>query len=442
MGGRSGVQPKAEECDVKRGRYALILSALLLLTAGLWGMASGQLGRSAAGTAWAQSENEELGVRVIATPLARRDIERYVTYYGVLRPVTTVQVAAEVPGRIKEIPVQVGDRVEVGDPLLLIDTAELEAQVRQAEAGLAMAKANLERLLSGASADELAQVRAAVAQAEVQLENAQVEFERIERLYQSGSVSRQAYDGAATQLQLARSQLDSARARLAQVQRGAAAEDIAAMEAQVRQAEAALDLARLRWEKATLRAPVAGVISRRAAEVGEIVGQGAPIFTIVDLSQLSITLRAPGQDVLRLVEGSPVLITIEDDASMQLTGRLHRIDPVADAQSNLFGVEVRVDNQEGRLRAGFNAAARVRVAHAPNALAVPERAIVRREGAEGLYVVRDGRAVFVPAQFGVGDGRQWREVLSADGLQEGDLVITVGKEYVSPGAPVRVEVEQ
>src|SRR5690606_28484963 len=183
---------------------------------------------SAASTARAQSEKEELGVPVIATPVARRDIERYVTYYGVLRPVTTVQVAAEVPGRIKEIPVQVGDRVEVGDPLLLIDTAELEAQVRQAEAGLAMAKANLERLLSGASADELAQVRAAVAQAEVQLENAQVEFERIERLYQSGSVSRQAYDGAATQLQLARSQLDSARARLAQVQRGAAAEDIAA----------------------------------------------------------------------------------------------------------------------------------------------------------------------------------------------------------------------
>lgn len=427
---------------MKRARLSLILSALFLLGAGVWALLSDPPASSAASTARAQSEKEELGVPVIATPVARRDIERYVTYYGVLRPVTTVQVAAEVPGRIKEVPVQVGDRVDVGDPLLLVDTAELEAQVRQAEAGLAMAKANLERLLSGASADELAQVRAAVAQAEVQLENAQVEFERIERLYQSGSVSRQTYDGAATQLQLARSQLDSARARLAQVQRGAAAEDIAAMEAQVKQAEATLDLARLRWEKATLRAPVAGVISRRAAEVGEIVGQGAPIFTIVDLSQLSLALRAPGQDVLRLVEGSPVLITIEDDPSLQFTGRLHRIDPVADLQSNLFGVDVRVDNQEGRLRAGFNAAARVRVAYAPDVLAVPERAIVRREGEEGLYVIRDGRAVFVPAQFGTGDGRQWREVLFADGLSEGDLVITVGKEYVSPGAAVRFDIEE
>lgn len=398
-------------------------------------------GSDALTAAEVEDTSQTANVPVIAEPIARRDVERYVTYHGVLQPRTTVQLAMQVGGRVDELPVDIGDRVDVGDVLMRLDTGDFAAQVRQAEAGLEMATANLERLLRGATAQELTQTRAAVAQAEVQMDNAQTEFDRMERLFQSGSVSRQAYDGAASQLQIAKSQLDSARARLDQVQEGARPEDLAAAEAQVKQAEAALDLARAQLDKATLRAPVAGVISRRGIEVGEMASPGVPLITIVDVDELSLELKAPGRDVVSMASGMTAYVTVEDNASLSFEGRLQRVDVVADPISHLFNLEVRLPNPGEQLRAGFNASARIRVAAAEEVLAAPERAITHRDNQEGFYIVRDGRAIFVPAQFGISDGRAWREIVSAEGVQDGDLIVTVGKEYLTPNMAVRVQVE-
>ena len=405
--------------------------ALLLLAA------SAVFAALPAGAALAATGGTAASVPVEAEPVARRDIERYVTYYGVLQPRTTVELTMQVGGRVVALPADVGDRVAAGDALLRLDTLELEAQVRQAEAGYLIAKSSLERLLSGATAEELAQVRAAVAQAEVQYQNAQAEFDRTARLFASGSISRQAYDGAEAQLQIAKSQLDSARARLEQVQRGASAEDIAVAEAQVMQAQAALDLARAQLDKAVLRSPIAGVVSRRSINVGETAAPGSPVFSVADLEELSLRLRALGRDVIYFKTGAPVRVVVEEDPALTFEGRLHRINPVADPVDNLFQVEVRLDNADRRLTAGFFAAAHILVESASNVLAVPERAIVRRPGGEeGVYVVRDGRAVFVPVQFGTGDGRTYREAVS--GLEEGELVVTRGKEYLTDGIPVEV----
>lgn len=188
-----------------------------------------------------------------------------------------------------------------------------------------------------------------------------------------------------------------------------------------------------------MKAPVSGVISRRGIEVGELAAPGTPVFTLVDLEELSIHLRAPGHDVIRLRPGMEARIVVEDDPALTLEGRIHRISPVADPQSNLFPVEVRLPNADGALKAGFHVAAQLTVASARDVLAVSERAVARREGQEGVYVVRDGRAVFIPVQFGITDGRAWREIVEAEGLREGDLIITIGKEYVIPGTPVRVQ---
>ncbi len=440
--GRDAMNRKAIGRTAGSAWMTLPVWAVFLMITGLVLSASLAFGQvSTAADAPGNESGEVARVPVIVEPLERRDLARYVTYPGVLQPQTSVQLTMQVGGLVHEAPFDVGDEVEVGDVLLRLDTRDLEAQVRQAQAGHAVAVASLERLLSGATAAELAQARAALAQAEVQHGNAQIEFDRTERLFQSGSVSRQAYDSAASQLEIAKSQLDSAKARLAQVQRGASPEEIAVAEAQVQQAQASLDLAVAQLEKATLRSPVSGVISQRAVQVGETVTPGAPVLTVVDLSELSLSIRALGQDVIRLQEGMSVDVTVEDDPAQRFTGRLHRINPVADLQTNLFPVEVRLTNADGRLRAGFYASAQLQVASAANVLAAPERAIVRRDGVEGIYHVVDGHALFVPVQFGMSDGRAWREVVSAQDLDEGALVITSGKEYVTHDMPVQTRRE-
>lgn len=420
---------------MRQKRFAAVLSAVLLLLAVV---ASGTFRSNPAGdgVVSAQGSPGTRGVAVEVSPAQTRKLELHVTYHGALRPSRTVQLSLATGGRVAELPVEVGQRVAQGDALLRLETRELEAQLRQAEAGLASARAGLERLLNGASADELAQVRAAVSQAEVQVENARSEFERNEHLYQGGSISRQAYDAARSQVQIAESQLTSVRAQLAQLQRGATAEDLAMAEAQLHQAQAGVDLVAAQLDHAVLRSAIDGVVSRRGIEVGEMASPGTPLFTVVDLSELVMAVRAPGRDVIRLTPEMPVQVVVEDMPSHTLTGRVHRIDPVADPTTNLFSVELRVPNADGELRAGFYASARLTVVSIPNALVVPERAITLWDGQDGVYIVENDRAVFRPLEFGVSDG-SWREVLSGD-IAAGTPVITTGKEYISPNAMVRV----
>lgn len=382
----------------------------------------------------------EQAVPVEAVAVQRRTIARTLTYHGVLQPSRIVRLSLPQGGRVEAVHVDVGDPVEEGAVLLQLESDELRARLRQAEAGVAAATAQLERLLAGATAEELRQLRAAVRQAEAERDNARQEYERMERLLQSGAVTGQTFDAARARLRAAESAVEAAIAQLERVQRGASEHDVASMEAQLHQAEAARDLAQVHLDYATLTSPVRGVVSERSVEPGETASPGVPVLTIASLDELRVPLRLSGRDVVHLQPGAPVGVVVEDLPHLSYEGRIHRIDPVAEPQSNLFGVDVRVPNPDGVLRAGLYATVRIPYAVASSSLAVPERAVAEWEGQPGVYVAEGGRARFQPLTFGLSDGH-WREVTDEGALREGDLVITAGREFVRPGSPVRVRDE-
>lgn len=116
---------------------------------------------------------------------------------------------------------------------------------------------------------------------------------------------------------------------------------------------------------------------------------------------------------------------------------MFRIDPVADVQTNLFRVEVRLPNPGGRVRAGLYAAARLPIETVVDELAVPEQAVAQYAGQTGVWVIEEGRARFVPLTFGLSDGH-WRVIVPPAPVEEGQTVITYGREAVGPGSRVRV----
>lgn len=391
---------------------------------------------SAQGTAG----SPEAEVPVGAARVERRSISRSVTYHGILQPRQFVQLALTQGGRIADVPVDVGDRVVAGDVLLRLETDELEAHLRQAEAGVDGAVARLEQLLAGATAEDLRQARASVRQAQVELDNARQEFERTEQLFRVGAVTRQTYEGAQARLRAAESAVESATAHLDRVQRGALEHDIAAAEAALHQAEAARDLARIQLDRARLTSPIDGVVTSRSAEPGEIASPGVPVVSVANTDQLRVMVWAPGVDVVRLQEGMPVQITVEDVPDLSFQGHIHRIDPVADVQTNLFRVELRMSNPGGSVRAGLYAAARLPIETVADGLAVPEQAVAQHGGQPGVWVIDDGRARFVPLTFGLSDGH-WRAIVPPAAVEEGQAVITYGREAVGPGSRVRVHEE-
>lgn len=374
-------------------------------------------------------------VLVEAVQIVPRMLTERASYHGTLQPRRVVTLTPKASGRVAEIRADVGDRVKAGQVLLRLETTEAEAQVRQAGAAVAAARAQLNRLLAGATPEELEQVRASVRQADLQLEQARAELARIESLYQKGGVSAQTYENTRTQAALAEAALRSAEARLQALEAGAREEDLQAAQAQLLQAEAGLELARTQVANASLEAPFAGVVSQRNAEVGALLSPGAPAFTLADLEEMRVILRLPGREVLSLSAGTPALVRVEG-LDRTFEGRVHRIDPVADPQSNLFGVEIRLANPGQQLRAGLMATVELPLRQVEKALAVPARAVITRGQQRGVYVIEESMARFQPVELGLRDG-DWVEVRS--GVAEGALVVTTGAEFLAPGQPVRLE---
>ena len=374
-------------------------------------------------------------VAVQAVAVARRTIVQEALYYGVLEPRLTVRLAPRLAGRVAAIPVRVGDRVKAGQELLRLETAELEVQVEQAEAALAQAQARYQRLQAGATEEELEQARAAVTQAEAQLTQARKELERTDALRRSGAATEQAYDSALLRWQQAEAQWKAARARLESLEAGPNPYDLAAAQAEVRRAEAALRMARLQLTQARLLAPVDGTVADVALEVGETAAPSSAAITLVDVEQLRVVIRVPGEDALRLRPQTAVTVQPRALADRAFAARIQRVDPAADPQSHLFGVEVLVPNKEQQLRAGLDVTVRVPILSAADALAIPEAAVTRWNDQLGVFVVEGDRVRFQPVELGISDGG-WRQVLS--GLQEGQQVVTAGKEFLEPGAAIRL----
>ncbi len=197
-----------------------------------------------------------------------------------------VNVSAKITARIARLLVHEGDAVHAGQTLFELDSPEVEAKKRQASAALAAATAQADKAQEGARKEDIraaeANWRHAVAAADV----AQTTFERLERLSREGVVTAQTRDEAQARTLGASAATAAARAQYDLALAGARRQDKDAASAQVRQAEGAVAEVQAAQDEVEGRAPTAGEVSKRLADVGELVPAGYPVFTLIDLSNV------------------------------------------------------------------------------------------------------------------------------------------------------------
>lgn len=323
-------------------------------------------------------------------------------YHAQIAPVDQVQIVAQVAGQIVEVAVGVGDAVNAGGIVARIDSVRLEAERAQALAALEAAQAQLELLAAQAGEAEIEAARAAVAaadaaykraiqgptpemqaavearlrQAEAALSSAQAAYDRVswnpliaslpeaQQLEQARlemETAQAAHDrlaaGADTEtVAAAYAQLAAARALLQRLEDGPDPAQLRAAEAQVRQAETALYLAQLQLDKATVRAPITGIISQITATTGAVVEPGAPVALVlspdvqivIGVQETDIPSLSPGQDAEIQVAAYPgevfagevTAITPELDPTTQTVSVI--IQPTGDATRLLPGMDARV----------------------------------------------------------------------------------------------------
>jgi len=284
-----------------------------------------------------------------------------------------VNVAAKVGGEVEERAVDEGYRVKAGDKLAVIDHATLDIQLRQAEAGIDLARAELVLLRNGARREDIQQAEAALKQADANLQVAGDDARRMRELAKNGSVTPKQKDDAEARLTVAEAQRIAASEALAKVRRLSRPEEIQAAEARLAQAVAAADLLRKTISDCTVVAPVGGIVTHKAVEKGELVSPGSAVVTLSELDSVYVMIYVTELEMGRVRLGDEAEVRIDAFPAQAFPGRVTFISPEAeftpkniqtkeDRVKLVFGIKVEIDNREGLLKPGLPADATIRVA--------------------------------------------------------------------------------
>jgi HlyD family secretion protein len=283
-----------------------------------------------------------------------------------------VNVASKVSGQILELAVGEGTRVRPGERLASIDHATSDIQLRQAEAGVQLAEAQLALLVKGARTEDIRQAEAALDQAEASFKVAEDDAKRMRELAKTGSVTPKTRDDSEARLVVATAQRSAAAEALSKVRRLARPEEIRAAEARLAQAQAAADLLRKTIADCTITAPAGGIVTHKAVEAGELVTPGATIVTLVELDSVYVMIYVSEKELGWIKLGAAAEVKIDAFPDKAFIGKVTYISPEAeftpknvqtkeDRIKLVFGVKVEIENREGLLKPGPPADAVIKV---------------------------------------------------------------------------------
>ncbi|ROP80264.1 HlyD family secretion protein [Stenotrophomonas rhizophila] len=205
----------------------------------------------------------------------------------------TINVAAKITARLAELKVREGDRVTAGQVLFVLDSPEVAAKEQQAQGALEAARAVADKADEGARSEDIRAAQANWKRAEAGATLADATYQRVQNLFNEGVMTRQKRDEALAQARSSRELSNAARAQYDQALAGARDQDKRAAQGQVRQAQGAVAEVDAARDEINGRAPMAGEINKRMSDIGELVPAGYPVFTLVDIDHMwvSVNLR-------------------------------------------------------------------------------------------------------------------------------------------------------
>ena len=199
---------------------------------------------------------------------------------------TRIDIAARVDGRVGKRPVERGDNVAAGQVLFEIDNPELVTQLHEAEAGLAVASAQLANIEAGTRVEVIAQRKAEVASATANLTLAQQTYDRVKELAGAGNAPIQRLDETTNSLHVAQRSLDEAKSAYEAAVNGYTVEEHGIAHANVAKAQASIDTTKAEVDELVVKAPIAAQVYQIGAELGEYVSPGVPLLSLVDLNDV------------------------------------------------------------------------------------------------------------------------------------------------------------
>ena len=327
-----------------------------------------------------------------------------------------IKIGSRVGGRVTEVLVEEGNSVEINQPLVRFDVAELHSQLKQAEARVAQQRARLNQLLqgfrveelaqasavtgtakasfevmrNGARPEDIAQVKASVAAIEAEVTSAKISYERFNLLHQSGDLSRHEVDSAKYRYEAISARRDAEAKKLEVVINGNRHEEIRGASERLRQAEQAEKMMRVggRPEEITdaraqlveaqakveqfkvliaegeLHAPARARVEAISIRPGDVITADQSVMKLLEADQLFVRMFIPEPDLAKIKIGQQVNVTIDADGEAVMTGIIEQVNEQGEftprnVQSRdernhqVFGVKIKLNNSAGKLKSGM-----------------------------------------------------------------------------------------
>ena len=285
-------------------------------------------------------------------------------------------VSFKVQGRIVDLPVEEGQRVKQGALLARLDDADYRQKVRIGEATVNVRESSLALMRAGTREQEVRASEQTMLGAQADLEEKKLDYDRAQRLFSKDELSTQDRDLANTALKRAEAAFQAAQQRYNEAVEGSRKEDVAIARANLGAANADLGLSRVNLDYTTLRAPSAGVITVREAELGEVVIPGTPVVTLADLDHIWLRAYIAETDLGRIRWGQEATITTDTYPGKQYRGRISFISSSAEFTPKsvqtykeritlVYRIKIDIDNPNYELKPGMPGDARINLAAEP-----------------------------------------------------------------------------
>ncbi len=335
-----------------------------------------------------ETDGEEKARQAVAVSTAvieRGDLLRSLDYKGTVIPWRQANITPDVSGRVARIYKQPGDRVERGDLLAELDLVQIDLQLQQARAALAVASASRT--------------------------DAEMQEKRLAALLEKDAVARMQHEKAQLALEAARTQYMSAQANL--------------------------EMLNYIKSNSKMRAPFSGVITRRSLEEGDMInpamGAGLGVLTLMDMSRVKVLIDVPAHEIEEIQIGQLCLVTVASLPRESFPGRVLSRNLAADPVSKSFRVEIEIENPELRIKPGVFADVAVETMKRSEVLLLPLKALL---AGDQVFLYDRGTARKTAVKTGERN-RDYVEVLS--GLDPGTRVLVSGNFDLRDGSAVRIQ---
>ncbi len=339
---------------------------------------------------------EEKVFSVETKKVEKKDIALKTTLSGKITPVEEVNVVPKVPGKVTSVNLEIGQKISKGQVLFNLDQTDLLNAVKTAEAGYNSALANLRKT-------------------EEQVENAKVNYERMKSLYNEGAISKQQFE---------------------QAELSASTTSVEVVRAQAEQSRVALENARANLADTTVTSPISGIVTAVNISQGEMASSAVAAVTIANLDKVVIETNVSEYLINKVKVGDTVDISIKSAEKKDFKGKITALSPATAGEAMTYPIKIEIENKDKIIKPGMFAEVNIVTEKKEKVITVPSEAIIVKEGNNVIFVVEKDKAKMKTVSLGIDNG-EYVEITK--GLNEGEIAVTKGQNYLDEGSKVKVK---